>query len=186
MPRGKLTKDDWIEAGLNTLVKKSIDSVRVELMAKQFKVTRGSFYWHFESRQDWLNQILGRWRETATKTVIQRFDYECMSAADILNQLATLPYHGDSAQRAADIELAIRAWARRDESARRFVDEVDEERMHFLTELFRRISHSVEDAGSKAFIFYSLLLSESLIKYDKDIYEKSNRIQYIIDQVLTQ
>ena len=186
MPRGKLTKNDWINAGLNTRVKKGIDSVRVELMSKQLKVSRGSFYWHFKNRQEWLNKILERWRETATITVIRRFNYEQMSPNDILVEMTSLPHHGESAQRAADIELAIRAWARRDDAARTFVDEVDQERMSFLTEIFRQIdpNSSVVNVQNKAFILYSLLLSESLVKYNVNPESRSSRAKYIIEKLL--
>ena len=46
-PRAQLTPDDWVRAATDLLVTKSIDAVRVDVLAKQLDVTRGSFYWHF-------------------------------------------------------------------------------------------------------------------------------------------
>ena len=63
VPRAQLTPDDWIRAATDLLVTKSIDAVRVDVLAKQLDVTRGSFYWHFKNRDDLLHQVLQDWSE---------------------------------------------------------------------------------------------------------------------------
>lgn len=45
----RLTREDWIEAATKRLISRSIDAVRVESLATEMKVSRGSFYWHFKS-----------------------------------------------------------------------------------------------------------------------------------------
>lgn len=62
-PRAQLTPDDWVRAATDLLVTKSIDAVRVDVLAKQLDVTRGSFYWHFKNRDDLLHQVLQDWSE---------------------------------------------------------------------------------------------------------------------------
>ena len=57
-PRSQLTPEDWIRAARNLLVSRSVDAVRVEVLAKEMSVTRGSFYWHFKDRDDLLHRML--------------------------------------------------------------------------------------------------------------------------------
>ena len=47
----------WIEAGLQALAAGGPDAVRVDLLAKTLGVTRGGFYWHFASRQVFLDAL---------------------------------------------------------------------------------------------------------------------------------
>ena len=123
-PRLSLTPDSWIEAATTLLVDKGIDTVRVDVLAKILGVTRGSFYWHFKDRDDLLKSVLKAWRDAATDQLIERFERKHADPRVLIRELISLPFRGRSAERAARIELAIRAWARRDETARQAVDDV--------------------------------------------------------------
>ena len=46
----RLDAQAWTNAALKTLARSGIDGVRVELLAKELSVTKGSFYWHFKDR----------------------------------------------------------------------------------------------------------------------------------------
>ncbi|MDC8011300.1 TetR/AcrR family transcriptional regulator [Tahibacter soli] len=60
-PRGRLTPVDWEQAGLDTLGELGVSAVAVEPLARRLGVTKGSFYWHFPSREALLKIILERW-----------------------------------------------------------------------------------------------------------------------------
>src|SRR6516225_2425226 len=59
----RLGPAEWIEAALARLGQGGINEVRVELLAKELNVTKGSFYWHFRDRGDLLEQLLDSWRD---------------------------------------------------------------------------------------------------------------------------
>jgi len=63
--RSPLTRESWIDAATEVLVDQGIDHVRVDVLAGQLQVTRGSFYWHFRDREDLLRAVLQRWRPLA-------------------------------------------------------------------------------------------------------------------------
>ena len=65
--------------------------------------------------------------------------------------------------RAARIELAIRAWARRDAMARAFVDEADAARMGYIAQVFSSLGFAIAEARARAFLLYSYELAESLL-----------------------
>ena len=112
--RTNLTREDWIHAAQEVLVTSGVDAVRVDTLAKELKITRGSFYYHFKSRGELLEGILGNWRARATEDVILHLRNAHSSPLQQLHRLLELPSHGQTAKDAASIELGIRGWARRD------------------------------------------------------------------------
>lgn len=161
--KAQLSPDDWIRAAAEVLVDKSVEAVRVEVLSKNLGVTRGSFYWHFKDRDDLLRHLLISWRDTATEQIIDRFEKRNIKPRELLRDLLALPFHGEAAQAAAATELAIRGWARRDEMARQFVDEVDGKRLSYIAQCFSALGFDIAEARMRAFALYSYELAESIL-----------------------
>jgi AcrR family transcriptional regulator len=161
--RASLTPEHWIDAATGVLVDHGIDSVRVDLLARALKVTRGSFYWHFKDRGDLLRAVLQAWRTQATEQLTRRLEGARDDPRDQVRDLISLPFRGRSALRAARIELAIRAWARRDAMARAIVDEADAARLAYIAQVFSSLGFSIVEARARAFLLYSYEVAESLL-----------------------
>ncbi|SRR5690606_7306945 len=177
--RAQLTRDDWIKAATATLVDNGVDAVRVDTLARQLDVTRGSFYWHFSHRAELLESVLTTWRNAATQQVIDRFERRKIDPRQQVRELLTLPFRGRTARRAAAIELAIRAWARRDPMARRFVDEVDTTRLNYIARSFAALGHNEAEARARAFTLYAYQIAESILPSQGSDSEKEERLRYI-------
>lgn len=160
----QLTPTDWIDAATAVLIDKSIDAVRVDVLAKGLNVTRGSFYWHFKDRDDLLQQLLKTWRDSATEQLIERFERRGEKASVLISELLSLPFRGEAAVRSASIELAIRAWARRDDMARHVVNEVDAKRLAYTSQCFVALGFSFQEASTRSFLLYSYVITESLLR----------------------
>jgi AcrR family transcriptional regulator len=183
--RGQFGPDDWIRAAHRVLESRSIDAVRVEVLAKEMGVTKGSFYWHFKDRDDLLQRILTAWRDEATEQIIFRFESRQLAARELIRDLLTLPFRGAAAREAAATELAIRAWARRDDAARRVLDEVDAKRLSYITQCFRALGFSATESKSRAFALYSYELSEALLSNQGTTKQKDDRRAFMERLLLT-
>ncbi len=161
--RAQLTPDAWIDAATEVLADRGIDHVRVDWLAQQLGVTRGSFYWHFRDREDLLRRVLQAWRDRATVQLSARLARARSDPREQLRDVISLPFRGRSAIKAARIELAIRAWARRDQMAREAVDEADSSRIAYHHGLFTALGFGDADAASRAFILYGYEVAESLM-----------------------
>jgi AcrR family transcriptional regulator len=75
-PTTHLEREDWIAAGLEALERDGVEAVAVVGLARGLGVTRGSFYWHFGSRDELLAAVLERW--------------ELEHSAAVLDELATI------------------------------------------------------------------------------------------------
>ncbi len=162
-PRPNLTREDWIHAAQQVLVKGGVDAVRVDTLAKELNITRGSFYYHFKNRSELLEGILDGWRTRATEDVILHLSDAQTTPQSQLQHLMELPLHGQTAKAAAAIELAIRAWARRDEHARQAIDEVDRYRLSYIKGLLLQAGVDAQDASDRAYLIYAYQISLSLL-----------------------
>jgi AcrR family transcriptional regulator len=57
----RLSADDWTREALAQMAELGVAAVAVEPIARRLKVTKGSFYWHFPSRDALLQAALERW-----------------------------------------------------------------------------------------------------------------------------
>ena len=145
------------------LVDQGIDRVRVDVLAQELGMTRGSFYWHFKDRKELLSGVLQAWRTRATEALAARLESAHADPREQLRDLVSLPWRGRAAVRAGRIELAIRAWARRDETATQVVREADESRLGYIAQVFSAMGFPVMEARRRAFVLYSAMLGDSLL-----------------------
>jgi AcrR family transcriptional regulator len=61
--RVTLSADDWAREALELIAEAGVQSMAIEPLARRMGITKGSFYWHFSSREELLERALGRWEE---------------------------------------------------------------------------------------------------------------------------
>lgn len=182
--RVSLSPEDWLRSAADLLVERSVEGVRVDVLARALGVTRGSFYWHFTDRDDLLQRLLASWKQRQTELVIAAHGRLGVSPAEVIRDLAALPFRGASAQRGAAIELAVRAWARRDDRARAVVDQVDAERLDYIESCFVQLGFEAKAAANRAFLLYSYMQGESQLRSLGSEAQKDAR-RVFVEQLLT-
>ena len=65
----RLSAEDWAQAALDLIAELGVAAVAVEPLARRLGVTKGSFYWHFPSRDALLVAALERWEKVEQETV---------------------------------------------------------------------------------------------------------------------
>lgn len=66
---GRLSAEDWAREALDQIAEQGVASVAVEPLARRLGVTKGSFYWHFPSRDALLQAALERWETVEQEEV---------------------------------------------------------------------------------------------------------------------
>jgi len=153
----RLDASAWVQAGLNVLAKRGVEQLRIERLALNLGVTKGSFYWHFKDRHDLLRAILEYWRKTTTLQVIADLERSEMAPHELFSHLLRYPYEFPDLQFPFEIELAVRVWSRTDARARNVLAEVDELRLRYLGNLFRRMGFSEQESVARARLSYSFM-----------------------------
>jgi AcrR family transcriptional regulator len=154
-PRGS-----WINEGLRALAGGGPDAVRIEPLARALGVTRGGFYWHFDDRRALLEEILETWERTGVDQVIERVESEGGDARAKLRRLSVLAGAGDEPLR---IDLAVRDWARRDQTVAERLRRVDNRRMDYIRSLFSAFCSDEDEVEARCIVFYSLWIGSHFI-----------------------
>lgn len=154
--------DMWVAAGFAALAHSGIDGVRVEVLAKNLGVTKGGFYRRFKDRAALLETMLARWRAGRIATIERHTALDGASARERLKAIITL-YSERMNTEAMAVELAIRQWARADETAASAVASVDAARLKNVGQLYRATGLSAEQADAQAFLFYCFIFGQSLL-----------------------
>lgn len=165
-PRIQLDRSAWVAAATDVLAEDGIAGLRVEVLAKRLKVTKGSFYWHFQDRRDLLMAVLEVWREGRIRDIIKQTRAQPGHELEQIYHVIDV-YSTSRSRRGAMIELAVRDWARRDVDAAAIVAVVDDMRLRCTRELFLACGVSMEEASSRSMLLYAYVFGISLMIYDK-------------------
>lgn len=160
-------KDDaWVEEGFAELARAGVEGVRVEVLAKNLGVTKGGFYRRFADRAALLEAMLEAWRRGRIAAVAQQTSLDGQAPRERLRAVIQL-YSERVNPEGMAIELAIRQWARSDESAAAAVASVDATRLKHVGDLYRATGLAAEEADAQAFLFYCFIFGQSLLFVDR-------------------
>lgn len=155
--KNTLTSDDWIKAAFRALTTGGVQAIRAEAIARDLKVSKGSFYWHFKDVSDLKAKMLDHWAREATEAIIGEIESVEAPAQERLRLLLhaatderSLPYGGMLT------DGAVREWARFDAMAARALKSVDERRLGYIADLLRGVSS--DESRSHASALYGALI----------------------------
>ncbi|MEM7799972.1 MAG: TetR/AcrR family transcriptional regulator [Chloroflexota bacterium] len=152
----KVTKRDWITAAVQQLAKYGVDQVKVEVLAKQMKVSKGSFYWHFKNRPDLLNTVFDYWEKETNQLI--NIANQAETPADRLKRLFESIGQLANEFGGYAIDTAIFNWARHDAQIKERVDRVEHNRIDFVANLLEADGRPPEKARFQAEVVYLALL----------------------------
>jgi AcrR family transcriptional regulator len=72
--RTRLSAEDWELAALQLIAEQGVGALAVEALARRLGVTKGSFYWHFRTREALLNAALERWEQYGEREVLGQIE----------------------------------------------------------------------------------------------------------------
>ena len=175
----KQSKQSWLNAALKALASGGIDKVRVESLAKNLGVTKGSFYWHFKDREQFLDELLNFWAEQSTQTVIANPDYPTDSKARVKAVAEDIVRHD-----LGKMDPHIRSWTQYDKRRARVVAKIDKVRFEFLRDLFLVAGFSMSGSDLRAQSLYRYVLGEQFISVRESMSQRLERMQAHVDLLL--
>ena len=72
--RNRLSAEDWELAALQLIAEQGVGALAVEALARRLGVTKGSFYWHFRTREALLQATLERWEQYGEREIISQIE----------------------------------------------------------------------------------------------------------------
>jgi AcrR family transcriptional regulator len=155
-----LVRAQWLDAGLEALRKGGVGAVRVERLAADVGVTKGSFYHHFRDRGALLEEVLEYWAREMTDAEFERIQTLRGGLAPRLVALAEDVLEKGMGR----YDPAVRAWAREDRKVAAAVAQFDRRRIKALAALFEEGGFTAAEARVRARTFYTFLLGEPQVR----------------------
>jgi AcrR family transcriptional regulator len=174
-------RSSWIDEGLRALGAGGPDAVRIELLARALGVTRGGFYWHFDGRRALLEEILDTWERVSVDEVIERVESEGGDTRAKLRRLSALAGSSDEPLR---IDLAVRDWARRDQTVADRLRRVDNRRMDYMRSLFGGFCPNKDDVEARCMVFYSLWIGSHFIAADHGVRSRADVLKLAMKRLM--
>ncbi len=181
MPK-RFSKYDWLGFGLKTLAKHGPGAIRIDNLCARAKRTKGSFYHHFKSREDFVAALLTHWEQELTQSVIDQAEQydnpvERLNALNYITADITSGVDGG-------IERQLRRWAGSDEMVETAINAVDKRRVDYVASLLMQ----AKDISSQRAIDLAVMNYASLIGFQQMFTpidpERRRRIDLIYVDVL--
>ena len=149
-PRTRLSAADWEQAALDALAESGLAAVAVEPLARRLGVTKGSFYWHFATREALLQAALERWERNDEAHVLAPIE----AVADPRERVREL-IRQVSHKRPSHAVLAALIKALDQPLIGPLIERVSQRRIEFVTEAFRQAGFDAATAANRARLAYS-------------------------------
>ncbi|MCU0092543.1 TetR/AcrR family transcriptional regulator [Pseudomonas koreensis] len=170
--------DVWLDAAYEALKESGVDAVRVMPLAKRLNLSRTSFYWFYEDREQLLAALLARWRDKNTGGLVGQCERYAESVSEaILNVFECWlnPALFDS-----QFEFAVRSWALQSDEVAGQIALADDARINALAAMFRRFGYEPGAADARARTIYLTQIGYISMKTTEDVIVRFRRIpQYV-------
>lgn len=143
-----MSKQDWMRAARLALLEGGVGSVRVEKLARELGVTKGSFYWHFSDRGALLEALLEEWESEADLLIGAIGAPLAVGMPALLERLALDVVASEKGEAPSD--AAIFGWAAADPQIARRVNAAEAERVALLATM-------IGDAAKAELIYMTYL-----------------------------
>jgi len=145
-----LSREAWVKAASNLIAQEGVPAVAVEPLALALGVTKGSFYWHFQNRDELIHAALEAWEQDQSAEVVARYG----GIADPRRRLRVLLFAAFE-----DVEngrfFAALAVSSEDPRVQPYLRRATERRLAFGVEAFQALGLSEVEARERALLAYA-------------------------------
>lgn len=179
--RASLSRDIWIAAATRVLERRGISAVKIDALARQLKVTRGSFYFHFAGLKDLHNALLSAWRVRNCEPFQLLKARSDLQAVDLF--ASVVHTWVDENPFSPSLDLAIRDWSRTSRKLAAEVSGIDDLRMSLLRRSFLEMGYSEDESDVRARLTYFHQIGYYTISFEETAAARK-RLQPLFGDVL--
>jgi AcrR family transcriptional regulator len=160
-----LGREDWLIRSLEVIAKKG-GRFRIEEFARELGVTKGSFYWHFRGRPDFVLAVVEYWADYFTTRVTREVTAVRGDTRDRLRAVMDIV----TREELGKYDVAFLSWAAHSPDIARVVKKVFKTRMDFVGALFAEMGFTGVEHEMRTRSFVSYMLAQ-----DSDIFPHESK-----------
>lgn len=147
--RARLERNQWLALALDTFAEEGRARLRIEELCRKMGVTRGSFYWHFKNRDDFVYSIVKYWMDWSTQNAMEAANSSKGNAGERLLALAEYITQKDLGK----YDMIMHSWALYEPQVAQMVQKVDDQRLAFVRSLFSEMGFIGDELEMRAQTF---------------------------------
>lgn len=173
----KISKEKWIKGGIKLLRKESHASIKIDILCKKLKISKGSFYHHFKNINDYIEELVKFNFEVSTKSIIEG-SKGIDQSIEKLESLRLFVHHLDP-----KVEIGFRAWSTHHPIVDKYQKKIDKVRMNYLYELILGLGISKIKAAKYAKIQYAIFVGLMNLKA-LNSKENMEELVFLYDEII--
>lgn len=167
-------REAWLAAALDVLAEEGQAKLRIVKLAADLGVTKGSFYHHFKSRDDFVEKLLDYWSRNHTDRTIKEIGALRVSARERVLEMMRLIVR----ERLDRYDIALRSWAAQEPSVAAMVREVDMKRHQFCRSLFAEMGFEGAELEFRTYAFLAYQVGKSVIFVPQAVRDPDERLKW--------
>lgn len=168
------SQEIWIEAANETLVQSGVDAVRVAALAAKLKLSRASFYWFFRDRDQLLEELLDRWRNKNTGSLVRQCEAYAETIVEAMLNVTDCWFRKEMFD--SRLEFAIRSWAIQSADLQAELHAADDIRASSIKRMLMRFGMHEEAADVRARSVYLIQIGYISSQTTEDLATRMKRI----------
>lgn len=172
MPATKIEKTKWLKLGIERFSTQGIQGINIEQIAKKLDCNKSSFYWHFKTKEAFLNEIIQYWFDNSTTPVYLKIS-EDLNPNERFDKFITLSFKDKSRK---DLMFYLRKSSTSNTKLKELLDKLTNTRLTYVSSLIKDLGYTQNEAKIKAEILLNFYIGWYEINKDK----VSNNNQNII------
>lgn len=148
--RARLSAEDWEHGALDMIAEQGVAALAIEALARRLGVTKGSFYWHFPTREALLKAALERWEAQDTADVFGQVE----SITDPRERLREL-FRRSGREAQSHVIYSALLHALDNPLVQPLMESIAQRRMDFLAHAYRQIGMDKRTAQHRARLAYA-------------------------------
>lgn len=169
----KYTREQWLKKALDVISGQDFGSIVIDNILASMRVTKGSFYWHFKDRNDFLEKLVTYWDESFTKNVMRHIGEMKGDADERLLELMMYV----TRKRLARYDAAILSLAHNEPHISSQITDVFESRIDFVASLFAEMGYKGLDLELRSRMVVTFMSQEQNILSQKPAKEQIKLIK---------
>ena len=163
-PKLVAKKNDWINEGILLFSKMGYEGIVVEKMAKNLGCNKSSFYWHFKTKEAFLDEIINWWIQMATEEFIALAEKKA-TAKDKFIELATTIF---TSRGPNDFMFFLQKLTEHNKKVASIVQQIEDRRIRYVQILLTGMDYSEDTALTKSKVFYKYLTGWHMLNQHKE------------------
>lgn len=170
----RFDREAWLAAALDVLAEEGQAKLRIDKLAADLGVTKGSFYHHFRSRDDFVQQLLDYWSRNYTDRFIEEISALEVSPQDRVLEMMRLIVR----ERLDRFDIAFRSWAAQEPSVAETVLNVDTRRHFFCRSLFAEMGFEGAELEFRTHAFLAYQVGKGVIYVPEVLRDPDERLRW--------